>query len=46
MAVVMAGNAPAYPSGLFSSFRVLPANIVMELGYAGEVQEVARWQPV
>lgn len=42
MAVVMvAGNAPAYPSGLFSSFRVLTANIVMEMGYAGEVQEGA-----
>ncbi len=42
MAVVMvAGNAPAYPDGLFSSFRVLTANIVMEMGYAGEVQEGA-----
>ncbi len=42
MAVVMvAGNAPAYPSGLFGSFRVLTANIVMEMGYAGEVQEGA-----
>lgn len=42
MAVVMvAGNAPAYPEGLFGSFRVLTANIVMEMGYAGEVQEGA-----
>ncbi len=40
MAVVMvAGNAPTYPDGIFSSFRVLTANIVMEMGYAGEVQE-------
>ncbi len=42
MAVVMvAGNAPTYPTGLFQSFRVLTANIVMEMGYAGEVQEGA-----
>ena len=42
MAVVMvAGNAVGFPSGLFSSFRVLTANIVMEMGYAGEVQEGA-----
>ena len=42
MAVVMvAGNAAAFPRGLFSSFRVLTANIVMEMGYAGEVQEGA-----
>lgn len=42
MAVVMvAGNAPTYPTGLFNSFRVLTANIVMEMGYAGEVQEGA-----
>ena len=42
MAVVMvAGNAPAYPDGLFSSFRVLTANIVLEMGYAGELQEGA-----
>ena len=42
MAVVMvAGNAPTYPGGLFGSFRVLTANIVMEMGYAGEVQEGA-----
>lgn len=42
MAVVMvAGNAPTYPKSLFNSFRVLTANIVMEMGYAGEVQEGA-----
>lgn len=42
MAVVMvAENAAAFPQGLFSSFRVLTANIVMEMGYAGEVQEGA-----
>ncbi len=42
MAVVMvAGNAPAYPKGIFGSFRVLTANIVMEMGYAGQVQEGA-----
>ncbi|MBQ8308673.1 MAG: phosphate ABC transporter permease subunit PstC [Clostridia bacterium] len=42
MAVVMvAGNSPAYPHSLFNSFRVLTANIVMEMGYAGEVQEGA-----
>lgn len=42
MAVVMvAGNSPAYPHSLFNSFRVLTANIVMEMGYAGQVQEGA-----
>lgn len=42
MAVVMvAGNSVAYPSSLFNSFRVLTANIVMEMGYAGEVQHGA-----
>lgn len=42
MAVVMvAGNSPTYPTGLFGSFRVLTANIVMEMGYAGELQEGA-----
>lgn len=42
MAVVMvAGNAPTYPTGLFNSFRVMTANIVMEMGYAGELQEGA-----
>lgn len=42
MAVVMvSGNSVAYPNGLFGSFRVLTANIVMEMGYAGEVQQGA-----
>lgn len=42
MAVVMvAGNSVAYPSTLFNSFRVLTANIVIEMGYAGEVQQGA-----
>ena len=42
MAVVMvAGNAPTYPNGFFGSFRVMTANIVMEMGYAGELQEGA-----
>ena len=42
MAVVMvAGNSVAYPDSLFNSFRVLTANIVMEMGYAGDVQQGA-----
>ncbi len=42
MAVVMvAGNSVTYPSSLFNSFRVLTANIVLEMGYAGKVQEGA-----
>lgn len=42
MAVVMvAGNSVAYPDTLFNSFRVLTANIVMEMGYAGDVQQGA-----
>lgn len=42
MAVVMvAGNSVAFPNSLFNSFRVLTANIVMEMGYAGEVQSGA-----
>ena len=42
MAVVMvAGNSVAYPDSPFNSFRVLTANIVMEMGYAGEVQQGA-----
>ncbi len=42
MAVVMvAGNSVAYPQSLFGSFRTLTANIVMEMGYAGEVQRGA-----
>ena len=39
MAVVMvAGNSPQVPDGLFESFRTLTANIVLEMSYAGEVQ--------
>ncbi|MBQ7924583.1 MAG: phosphate ABC transporter permease subunit PstC [Clostridia bacterium] len=39
MAVTMvAGNAVNYPTGLFKSFRTLTANIVLEMGYAGELQ--------
>lgn len=42
MAVIMvAGNSAAYPEGLFSSFRVMTANIALEMGYAGELQEGA-----
>lgn len=42
MAVVMvAGNAPIFPLGAFGSFRTMTANIVMEMGYAGELQESA-----
>lgn len=42
MAVILvAGNAPTYPLGLFRSFRVLTANIAMEMSYAGELQEGA-----
>lgn len=42
MAVVMvAGNSPTYPGGLFNSFRTMTANIVLEMGYAGQVQEGA-----
>ncbi len=39
MAVIMvAGNVVEYPKGLFQSFRVLTTNIVMEMGYAGDLQ--------
>ncbi|MGN1098725.1 MAG: phosphate ABC transporter permease subunit PstC [Christensenellales bacterium] len=39
MAVIMvAGNNTVFPSGLFSSFRTLTANVVLEMGYAGELQ--------
>lgn len=39
MAVVMiSGNSPQIPGGLFESFRTMTANIVLEMGYAGEVQ--------
>ena len=39
--VMVAGNSPTYPDSLFNSFRVMTANIVMEMGYAGEVQQGA-----
>ena len=35
---MVAGNSVTYPKDLFTSFRVLTANIVLEMGYAGEVQ--------
>lgn len=39
MAVIMiAGNNPVFPSTLFSSFRTMTANVVLEMGYAGELQ--------
>ena len=39
MAVVMvAGNSATMPNGFFGSFRTLTANVVLEMGYAGEVQ--------
>ncbi len=42
MAVVMvAGNSVAYPKTFFNSFRTMTANIVMEMGYAGDVQRGA-----
>ena len=35
MAVIMvAGNQPRMPSGIFKGVRTLTANIVMEMGYA------------
>ena len=42
MAVVMvAGNAVRYPKDLFTPFRAMTANVVLEMGYAGELQEGA-----
>ena len=42
MAVVMvAGNSVAYPQSLFNSFRVMTANIVMEMGYAADLHREA-----
>jgi len=39
MAVVMlAGNNAVFPTSLFGSFRTMTANIVLEMGYAGELQ--------
>lgn len=35
MAVIMvAGNSPAFPDGLFSSLRTMTANVVLEMSYA------------
>ncbi len=42
MAVVMvAGNQPTIPSGLFSGVRTLTANIVLEMGYATDLHRQA-----
>lgn len=39
MAVIMvAGNNAVIPDSLFASFRTMTANIVLEMGYAGELQ--------
>jgi phosphate transport system permease protein len=39
MAVIMvAGNSPVIPKDIFSSFRTLTGNVVLEMGYAGELQ--------
>lgn len=39
MAVIMvAGNNPVIPDSLFGSFRTMTANVVLEMGYAGELQ--------
>ena len=39
MAVVMlAGNNTIFPTSLFGSFRTMTANVVLEMGYAGELQ--------
>lgn len=39
MAVVMvSGGNTVFPTSLFSSFRTMTANIVMEMSYAGELQ--------
>ena len=42
MAVVMvAGNQPRMPAGLFKGLRTLTANIVMEMGYATDLHREA-----
>lgn len=42
MAVIMiAGNQPALPSGLFAGVRTLTANIVLEMGYAADLHREA-----
>ncbi|MEG2687678.1 MAG: phosphate ABC transporter permease PstA, partial [Clostridia bacterium] len=33
-----AGNNPVIPESLFGSFRTMTANVVLEMGYAGELQ--------
>lgn len=39
MAVIMvAGNNPVIPDSIFGSFRTMTANVVLEMGYAGELQ--------
>lgn len=42
MAVIMvAGNSPYMPTGLFSSFRTLTGNIAIEMGYAADLHRSA-----
>jgi phosphate transport system permease protein len=42
MAVVMvAGNQPRMPNGLFRGVRTLTTNIIMEMGYAAELHREA-----
>ena len=42
MAVIMvAGNNPAMPKGLLQGVRTLTANIVIEMGYAQDLQREA-----
>lgn len=42
MAVIMvAGNQPRMPAGLFKGVRTLTANIVMEMGYASGLHREA-----
>ena len=42
MAVIMiAGNQPRMPKGLFEGVRTLTANIVLEMGYAADLHREA-----
>ena len=42
MAVIMiAGNQPRMPKGLFKGVRTLTSNIVMEMGYAADLHKEA-----
>jgi len=42
MAVIMvAGNQPRMPNGIFKGVRTLTANIVMEMGYAADLHRKA-----